>query len=187
MPTTLLIPDAQHLPLYSEALARGYLPSNVDGDAVAKRHVDAIARDPAGFLASLDDRLAAGGSVHLPDGTLVPRLPGFTRWIMDAGAFCGQINLRWQPDTDELPPHVLGHAGYVVTPWHRRQGHATRALALLLPLARAVGLGRIDLTTDPDNTPSQRVILANGGTLVGRFRKPAAYNHAEALLFRIPL
>jgi hypothetical protein len=34
----------------------------------------------------------------------------------------------------------------------------------------------------------QKVIEANGGELIERFRKPAAYGHgAESLRFRIPL
>jgi len=53
--------------------------------------------------------------------------------------------------------------------------------------ARAHGLPYVELTTNPDNIPSQRVILANGGRLVERFRKAAAYGEDEALRFRIDL
>jgi predicted acetyltransferase len=81
----------------------------------------------------------------------------------------------------------LGHIGYSVVPWKQRRGHATQALALLLPDARKEGLDYVELTTDPDNLPSQKVITANGGVLVKRFRKEPAYGQAEALLFRIPL
>lgn len=185
--TRLAIPDGARLPAYRDALARGYLPSNIDGEAVARRHVEAIARDPLGFVAGLTDPEAKGPPVALPDGSTVPRLPGFTRWIVDGDAFCGQINLRWSPGTDDLPAHILGHVGYVVAPWQRRRGHASAALALLLPLARAVGLGRIDLTTDPDNAASQRVILGNGGVLIDRFLKTAAYGDDTRWLYRIVL
>lgn len=187
MATALVVPDLGRLPAYADALARGYLPGNIDGETIARRHADAITRDAAGFVASLTDLEAKGAPVALPDGTTAPRLPGFTRWIVNGDAFCGQINLRWSPGSDELPPHVLGHVGYVVAPWHRRRGHGTRALALLLPIARAVGLGRIDLSTDPDNLASQQVILANGGALVGPYQKPAAYGAKPALLYRILL
>jgi hypothetical protein len=61
------------------------------------------------------------------------------------------------------------------------------ALAQLLPMARAEGLEWVDLTTDPDNIPSQKVITANGGTLIRRFTKAAAYGGAESLLWRITL
>lgn len=187
MSTTLVIPDLTRLPSYVDALARGYLPSNVDGATIARRHADAIARDAQGFVAGLTDVEAKGPPIQMSDGTTVPRLPGFTRWIVDGDAFCGQINLRWSPGTDDLPPHVLGHIGYVIAPWHRRQGHASRALALVLPLARAVGLGRVDISTDPDNLVSQKVILGNGGVLVGPYVRPAVYGNAPALLYRITL
>ena len=100
------------------------------------------------------DRDARGTPVRLPDGTEARRLPGYFRWITD-GAFCGSISLRWQPGTTDLPPHVLGHVGFAVVPWKRDRGYATRALALLLPDARSLGLGHVDLTTDPANTTSQ--------------------------------
>ena len=72
-------------------------------------------------------------------------------------------------------------------PWKRRCGYATRALRLLLPEVRKEGLDYVELTTDPDNLPSQNVITANGGVMVKRFRKGPVYGDVEALLFRIPL
>ena len=86
-----------------------------------------------------------------------------------------------------LLPHVLGHVGYSVVPWKRQRGYATRALALLLPLARAQGLGCVENTTDTSNLPSQRVITANGGVRVAQFDKPAIYGGAPSLRFRIDL
>jgi predicted acetyltransferase len=64
---------------------------------------------------------------------------------------------------------------------------STRALRLLLPHAREEGLTYVELTTDADHVASQRVIEANGGTLVERFHKPRAYGGAESLRFRILL
>jgi predicted acetyltransferase len=87
----------------------------------------------------------------------------------------------------ELPSHVLGHCGYAVVPWARGRGVATRALALLLPEAAALGLPHIDLTTDPDNLASIRVIERNGGVLVERFAKDAAYGGGAGLRYRIVL
>lgn len=58
---------------------------------------------------------------------------------------------------------------------------------MILPDARAQGLRWIDLTTDPANLPSQKVITANGGVLLERFIKPAIFGGAEGLRFRIPL
>ena len=61
-------------------------------------------------------------------GSEVARLPGLTRWMWQDG-FCGAINLRYEPGTTDLPPHVSGHIGYSVVPACRGRGCATRALA----------------------------------------------------------
>ncbi len=162
----LLEPSLAHLPGYAEALARGWSPNNVRD--VSAEQLDAIRKDREAFVAEL---LSQAGTVRLPDGTEVQKLPNRVRWMWD-GAFAGQIGLRWQPGTDALPDHVLGHIGFAVVPWKRRQGYATRALAAMLPMARDVGLKRVEITTDADNRASQRVIEANGGRLIGAFVNP---------------
>ena len=186
MPMQLVKPALDHLPSYAGALERGWSPANVRSAEIAREHRDAIANDAAAFVDSLDDPQARGKPITLPDGTQVPRLPGFVRWMWD-GEFCGSIQLRWQNGTSELPPHVLGHIGYAVVPWKHRLGYATRALGLLLPEARAVGLDYVEITTDTDNLSSQKVVTANGGVLVERFDKLPVYGGGESLRFRIAL
>ncbi len=88
----------------------------------------------------------------MADGTEQARLPARVFWMWD-GAFCGAINLRFVPGTLDLPPHVSGHVGYAVVPWKQRQGIATRALSMLLPVAWALGLPRVLVTCDADNVP----------------------------------
>ncbi|MFL5538453.1 MAG: GNAT family N-acetyltransferase [Longimicrobiaceae bacterium] len=182
----LVWPAGEHLPGYVDALERGWSADNVRREAAIREQLDHIARDPAGFLRGMVDREAKGPPVILPDGSTVPRLPGYRKWMWD-GEFCGSIGLRWQPGTSALPPHVLGHIGYAVVPWKRGRGYATLALKLFLPDARAEGLEYVEVTTDPDNVPSQRVILANGGVLVERFTKLPQYGSDEGLRYRIDL
>ncbi|MBL8783206.1 MAG: GNAT family N-acetyltransferase [Alphaproteobacteria bacterium] len=179
-------PTLVELPAYADALRRGWSPDNVRGKATADDHLRRIKDDAAAFVASLDDPEAKGPPFAAPDGTLIPRLPGFNRWLWD-GEFCGTINLRWQRGTSALPPHILGHIGYAVVPWKQGRGYATEALKRLLPECRAHGLTYVELTTDPDNIPSQKVITSNGGVLVERFTKTAAYGGKEALRWRIDL
>ena len=142
--------------------------------------------DPKAFLARLVVRGPQGQTVTLPDGSKVARLPGYRRWIWD-GEFCGSIGFRWQKGTAELPPHCLGHIGYAVVPWKQRRGYASKALGLLLPEAKAEGLSYVEITTDPSNLASQRVIEANGGVLHERFIKPPQYGGVAGLRYRISL
>jgi predicted acetyltransferase len=181
----LVRPAREHLPSYIAALERGWSPDNTRSEA-GREELAEIARDPHAFLARMDDREAVGPPVLLPDGSTVPRLPGFRLWMWD-GEFCGAIGFRWQRGTAALPPTCLGHIGYAVVPWKRERGYATRALALLLPLAAEEGLPYVELTTDAGNAASQRVIESNGGVLVERFAKPAAFGGGEGLRFRIAL
>jgi predicted acetyltransferase len=181
----LVWPAAQHLPGYVHALQQGWSPDHLRPQT-ALDELARIAQDPEAFLSGQVDREASGPPIILPDGSAVPRLPGYSRWIWD-GEFCGSIGFRWQVGTSELPAYCLGHIGYSVVPWKRGRGYATRALRLLLPHAREEGLPYVELTTDIDNVASKRVIEANGGKLIERFYKLAAYGGAESLRFRIPL
>ena len=181
----LVWPAAQHLPSYVRALRQGWSPDNLRPEA-ALDELERIASDPDRFLAEQIDREAKGPLVILPDGSTVPRLPGYRKWMWD-GEFCGVIGLRWQPGTTALPPHCLGHIGFSVVPWKRRRGFATQALRQLLPQAAQEGLAYVELTIHAGNTASQRVIEANGGRIVERFHLPAVFAGAEGLRFRILL
>jgi predicted acetyltransferase len=181
----LVWPAAEYLTGYVHALQQGWSPDNLRTQT-ALDDLARIAEDSARFLSEQVDREAKGPPLVLPDGSLVPRLPGYSQWMWD-GEFCGTIGFRWQRGTNELPPYCLGHVGYSVVPWKRGRGYATRALQLLLPRAKEEALSYIELTTDANNIASRRVIEANGGTLIERFYKSAAYGGAESLRFRILL
>jgi len=182
----LVWPSADHLPSYIAALERGWSVDNVRGAVAAAEELERIHADEAAFLASMIDREAKGEPVKLPDGSLVKRIPGFRLWMWD-GEFCGAIGLRWQPGTEALPPYCLGHIGYAVVPWKQNRGYATRALAETLPMAKAEGLRYVEITTDPTNVASQRVIEANGGVLHEEFIKPPQFGSTPGLRYRIVL
>jgi predicted acetyltransferase len=57
----------------------------------------------------------------------------------------------------------------------------------LLGEARKLQLPYVEITTDPDNLPSQKVILAAGGKLHERFNKPPQFGNKPCLRFRIAL
>lgn len=182
----LVKPANTHLDSYIAALRRGWSPDNIRGAVAAEEQLARIESDAQAFLASLEDRDAKGPPVKLPDGSQARRIPGFVRWMWD-GEFCGSIGFRWQAETAALPAHVLGHIGYAVVPWKQGRGYATEALRQLLPEARALGLPFVEITTDPDNVASQRVIERAGGVLHERYTRPAAYGGEPGLRYRIAI
>jgi predicted acetyltransferase len=161
VPVRLIAPSRRRLAEYAEALAAGWSP-DTERDASAD-DLARLRRDPDGFLYDLTRQ---DGIFITADGRTVPRLPGRVYWL-DDGEFCGIINLRYVSGSDEVPEYVSGHIGYAVVPWKRQRGYATRALALILPVARDVGLSRVEITCDEDNEASRRVIAHNGGVLTG--------------------
>jgi predicted acetyltransferase len=163
MTLRLTPPDLDRMAEYAAALERGWSPNNerdVSGEELALYR-----RNPQALL---DEMTRQDGTITAGSGLAVPRLPSRVFWI-DDGEVSGYLNLRWQPGTDALPPYCLGHVGYAVVPWKRRRGYATGALALVLPVARAVGRPHVNVTCNEDNEPSRRVIVANGGVLARRF------------------
>jgi predicted acetyltransferase len=178
MTLRLVSPNLESLPGYAAALEAGWSPSterDVSGEQLAL-----LRRDPALLI---DELTRQNGTIKTGSGLEVPRLPNRVFWL-DDGEFCGSVNLRYARGTDGLPAHVHGHVGYAVVLWKRRRGYATTALRLLLPIAREVGLKRIQITCDDDNEPSRRVIVANGGVLE---RSYPAENGKTKLSFWIDL
>ena len=174
----LLSPRLDRLAQYAAALEAGWSPDTTRD--VSTEQLAALRRDPRAFLAELTRQ---DGTLVTASGRIVQRLPSRVRWL-DDGAFCGVINLRFVAGSDALPDYVSGHIGYAVVPWKRRRGYATRALALMLPIARRVGLRGIEITCDDDNEPSRRVIVRTGGVATGTRPEPGG---RTKLVFRIDL
>jgi RimJ/RimL family protein N-acetyltransferase len=81
----------------------------------------------------------------------------------------------------------VGHVGYWVAPHARGRGVCTRALRLLTRWTLdELGLGRVELMTDPENHASQRVAEKAGFTREGRLRSALAYRdgrRVDAFMF----
>ncbi|WP_300678697.1 GNAT family N-acetyltransferase [Nocardioides sp.] len=121
-------------------------------------------------LPSLDAVLAAGRQEADPAGVLPDGLvPCDSFWIIDPSlptVVLGFGAVRHRLDTDFLRTEG-GHIGYAIRPSARRQGHAGRALRLLLAHAATLGIEQTLLTCRHDNVASARTIERAGGEYDG--------------------
>jgi predicted acetyltransferase len=105
--------------------------------------------------------------IGLPAGIV----PMTTYWLVrDGVTILGEVRLRHQ-----LTPALEvegGHIGYLIRPPERRKGYGTLQLKLALEKAKLLGLQRVMLTCDADNTGSFRIIEKNGGVLSGKAVSP---------------
>lgn len=76
----------------------------------------------------------------------------------------GRIHLRLTNDPAIL--RAMGHAGYALDGPHRGYGYATRAVRLIIGLARANGVTPLWVLIEPDNVASRRVVERAGLELV---------------------
>ncbi len=76
----LVRPTHAHLASYADALQREWSWDEPD-DESRRTALTAIKISPDVFLEQFDDPEAKGPPIRLPDGSLVPRLPGLTRWM----------------------------------------------------------------------------------------------------------
>ena len=94
-----------------------------------------------------------------------PRKPGYVPctylWIVEGDTFLGSLAIRHE--LNEFLLNEGGHIGYSVRPSARRRGHAAKALADALPVARDLGIPRVLITCDENNAGSRATIEKNGG------------------------
>lgn len=77
----------------------------------------------------------------------------------------------------------FGNCGYSVRPSERRKGIATEMLRQLLDIARRVGLEKLHLSVERDNTPSIKTITKNGGI----YERSFEYEGLVADIYQITL
>ena len=92
-------------------------------------------------------------------------VPGTTYWLFDDDIPVGIGRLRHCLN-DSLRKDG-GHIGYAVSYPYRGRGYGTAILRLLLIEARKMGIEKALVIPHRDNEPSNRLIRANGGRLVG--------------------
>ena len=89
-------------------------------------------------------------------------VPQTVFWVLDPdGIAIGMVKVRHRLN-DRLRIHG-GHIGFLIRSDQRGQGYGKQALALALDELRKLGVTRALITVNPENTPSLRVVEANGG------------------------
>ncbi|WP_334259591.1 GNAT family N-acetyltransferase [Intestinimonas butyriciproducens] len=87
------------------------------------------------------------------------------------GTLVGMIQIRHA--LNDYLRRFGGHIGYSVRKGERRKGYAGEMLHLSLEKCREMGISRVLVTCDRENTASARTILSNGGMLEGEVREGA--------------
>ena len=87
------------------------------------------------------------------------------------GTLVGMIQIRHA--LNDYLRRFGGHIGYSVRKGERRKGYAGEMLHLALEKCREMGISRVLVTCDRENTASARTILSNGGRLEGEVREGA--------------
>lgn len=158
--TALAAPDVRLHESWAEAVTE-FGDTVVPGSGVwrlpQQRYTDLSLEGCARFVALLLEE--SDPEIPLPEG----RVPCTYFWITDGAPdeVVGFLALRHQLNAWLFEEG--GHIGYSVRPSRRREGHASRALALAVRRAAALGIERVLVTCDDDNVPSARTIERGGG------------------------
>jgi predicted acetyltransferase len=148
-------PSVQYKDSFLEAL-REFHAEGSSFDLLANLNAASLMSDFEDYVRQLIDQ-SKGKS--LPQGWISHT----TYWIIDNDEFMGVIDLR-HGLTPALEKYG-GHVGYAIRPSKRRKSYATEAVKMLIPLAFRIGIKRVLITCDTNNTASIKVIESNGGIL----------------------
>lgn len=160
--TELVRPDPAYARAWSEMMTDfgGWGEAHGSGYWVFDETPPYEEQDCASFVQGV---LAAESADPGDTGAAMPsgRVANSHFWIADGADLVGYLHLR-----HELNAWLLeegGHIGYSVRPSRRREGHASRALALGVRRAGELGIDRVLVTCDDDNLASAGTIERNGG------------------------
>ncbi|MGJ0120058.1 GNAT family N-acetyltransferase [Williamsia sp. MIQD14] len=125
-----------------------------DVDAVLATSLDP---DSAAFT-SIPSPYTRADAVEFVDASASKVWPGFEVAIADADdALIGTCGLRIRDEES-----AVTEIGYMVSPWARGRGIATRATKLLIDYSWSIGAQRIAVNADADNPASCRVATRCG-------------------------
>ncbi|GAA3401270.1 GNAT family N-acetyltransferase [Paenibacillus hodogayensis] len=125
-----------------------------------------VERAPDDFTAMLDFLYAEDSEEKLFTPGWVPHS---TYWLVDEGdQVVGAVNIRHRLNEKLL--NSGGHIGYGIRPSARRKGYASVLLRFALQKTKELGLDKVLVVCDKENTGSEKTILKNGGRLESEYR-----------------
>ena len=129
----LVAPSLRHARSYVAALREGFRRGAQE--RVSERRISQIEADFATYIEAITDQT---GSVRLPTGQIVPKVPFSVFWLVEGDEFIGETHVRHQ-----LNDYLIkegGHVGYGIRPGRQGQGYGKLILALALDECRRLGL-----------------------------------------------
>jgi predicted acetyltransferase len=166
MTAALVPPSARHaassIAALREGFRRGLQPITPE---------ERIVEIGAGFARYLAEITNQSGTIKLPNGEIVPKVPFSLLWLAEGEEFIGEISIRHRLNAWLLQEG--GHVGYGIRPGRQGRGYGKLILKLGLEVCRHLGIERALVTCKDDNLPSARIIEANGGRLENVIDDPA--------------
>lgn len=111
------------------------------------------------FKKELKKRDGESRGINLPED----RVPQTMYWLYVNEQPVGFVKIRHY--LNESLEQRGGHVGYAISPKFQGKGYATKMLELALIEAKKMGIDKILITCDKDNSASRRVVEKNGGVL----------------------
>jgi predicted acetyltransferase len=158
----------------ADRYARSYLAALREGFRRGEQPVvpeASIRAIEAGFERHVARITEQAGSITLPSGEVVPKVPFSLLWLVQGDEFIGEVSIRHRLNAWLLQEG--GHIGYGIRPSLQRRGYGRLILALALEECRGLGLERVLVTALAANRGSVRIIEANGGRLENEIDAPS--------------
>jgi len=135
----LAAPALRYKSSYLSALREGFRRG--DQPTSTPREIRAIEADFSGYIAERTDQ---SGTVTLPTGDIVPKVPFGVFWLVEGDAFIGEAGVRFA--LNAFLTKIGGHVGYGIRPSRQRQGYGKLILKLALEECRHRGIERALVT-----------------------------------------
>jgi predicted acetyltransferase len=152
----LVLPSVEYKESFIAALKEFAADKDVTDRSEAYRKIS-VSELENDFSSFVERQKSHARGENLPEGYV----PDSEFWLVDGAEYIGRLDVRHR-----LTPHLEthgGHIGYDIRPSARGKGYGSLILKLGLEKARELGIMRILVLCNANNTASRKVIEKNGG------------------------